>query len=80
MHHTAPQVEDDLLHPTDLPPPDVEDPVVAVYMKDVDRTLLRENLRLSIEQRMKKFVAFMHDLEQVREAGRLMRERNTPKV
>jgi hypothetical protein len=80
MHHTPMQDEGDLFHPTDLPPPDVDDPVVELYMKDVDRTLLRENLKLSAEQRLQKFVAFMHDLDEVREAGRRMRESNATKV
>lgn len=31
-----------------LPP----DPVIEAYKKDVDRTLLRENLRLTIEERL----------------------------
>jgi hypothetical protein len=28
------------------------DPVIEAYKKDVDRTLLRENLKLSVEQRI----------------------------
>lgn len=30
------------------------DPVVEVYMRDVDRTLLRENLKLTYEERIMK--------------------------
>ena len=33
------------------------DPVVAAYLEDVDRTLLRENLRLSHEDRIRKLQA-----------------------
>lgn len=33
----------------------VPDPVIEAYKNDVDRTLLLENLRLSVEQRSKKF-------------------------
>lgn len=80
MHYTPTQTEGDLLHRPALCPPDVDDPVVELYMKDVDRTLLRENLRLSVEQRLQRFVAFMHDLDEVREAGRRMRESNGTKV
>ncbi len=29
------------------------DPVIAAYMKDIDRTLLRENLRLTVDQRIR---------------------------
>jgi hypothetical protein len=32
------------------------DPVVRVYMRDVDRTLLRENLKLTPAQRLDKLV------------------------
>jgi len=28
------------------------DPVIEAYKKDVDRTLIRENLRLTVEQRL----------------------------
>jgi hypothetical protein len=30
------------------------DPVIEAYKKDVDRTLLRENLTLSVDQRVTK--------------------------
>lgn len=46
------------------------DPVVELYKKDVDRTLLRENLELTVEQRLEKLQRFMHDLEAVRGAAR----------
>ena len=48
-----------------LPP----DPVIEYYKKDVDRTLLRENLKLTPEARLLKlqdFVAFLHQLRQAR--------------
>jgi hypothetical protein len=35
-------------------PPLVPDPVIEAYKKDVDRTLLRENLKLSYEQRLRQ--------------------------
>ena len=38
--------------PDTLPPPDLRDPVVDAYRKDVDVTLLRENLQLSVEERL----------------------------
>ena len=34
------------------PEPLPSDPVIEAYKKDVDRTLLRENLKLTIEQRL----------------------------
>lgn len=50
----------------DLPP----DPVIEAYKKDVDRTLLRENLKLTPEQRLEKLQDFMRFLESVRGAAR----------
>ena len=38
----------------DLAPPDYCDPVIEAYKKDVDRTLLRENLKLTVEERFAK--------------------------
>lgn len=57
----------------DLAPPDYSDPVIEALKKDVDRTLLRENLKLSVEERFLKFERFMHDLEEIRAAGRRKR-------
>lgn len=34
-------------------PRQVPDPVIAAYQRDIDRTLLRENLRLSVDQRIR---------------------------
>ena len=45
-----------------LPP----DPVVEYYKKDVDRTLLREHLKLTPQQRLEKLMAFMRSLDQLR--------------
>jgi hypothetical protein len=47
-----------------LPP----DPVTEYLKKDVDRTLLRENLKLSPQQRLEKLVAFMRSLDTLRVA------------
>lgn len=44
------------------------DPVIEEYKKDVDRTLLRENLKLTPQQRLEKLEA-MHEL--VREIQRV---------
>jgi len=46
------------------------DPVVAAYLKDVDRSLLRSNLRLSPEERIRKLQDFVRSLAVLREAGR----------
>ena len=38
-------------------PPLVPDPVIEAYKKDVDRTLLRENLKRSYEERIRQLDA-----------------------
>lgn len=50
-----------------LAPADVFDPVIEAYKKDVDRTILRENLKLSPQERSEKFVSFMKSVWQLRE-------------
>jgi hypothetical protein len=50
----------------DLPP----DPVIDVYKKDVDRSLLREHLKLTPQQRLEKLVTFMRSMEQLQAAAR----------
>ena len=57
----------------ELPPADLDDPVINAYKKDVDRTLLIENLRLTPDQRSKKFQSFMEMVYEVRHAGERMR-------
>jgi len=52
------------------------DPVIALYMRDVDRTLLRENLKLTPGQRLEKFVAFSAFAAQLREAGQRARAKS----
>jgi hypothetical protein len=55
--------------PAELAPLDYCDPVIEVYKKDVDRTLLRENLNLSVEERFQKFERFMEYVFELRAAG-----------
>jgi hypothetical protein len=45
------------------------DPVIEAYKKDVDRTILRENLKLSPQERSEKFISFMRSVWQLREAA-----------
>jgi hypothetical protein len=49
-----------------LPP----DPVVEAYKKDVDRTLIREMLRLTPEQRILKLQDFVALAVELQNAGR----------
>ena len=54
----------------DLAPPDFIDPVIEAYKKDIDRTLLRENLKLTVDERFRKFESFARYAKELREAGR----------
>jgi len=49
-----------------LPP----DPVIEVYKRDIDRTLLRENLKLTPEQRLLQLMDFQRFFEELQKAGR----------
>jgi len=49
------------------------DPVIEVYKRDVDRTLLRENLRLTPEARIRKLQDFVRFTAALRDAGRRSR-------
>jgi hypothetical protein len=60
--------------PHELASPDYCDPLIEAFKKDVDRTLLRENLKLTVDQRFRKFESFMKSVYELREAGRRMRE------
>ena len=44
------------------------DPVVEAYLKDVDRSILRENLKRSVAGRLENFAAFMRDVYELRGA------------
>jgi hypothetical protein len=46
------------------------DSVIEEYKKDIDRTLLRENLKLTVEERFRKLVAMQRFAEELRRAGR----------
>lgn len=53
--------------------PSRPDPVVEAYKKDIDRTLIRENLKLSHEQRVLKLMELQRVANELREAGRRFR-------
>ena len=48
-------------------------PVIDAYKKDVDRTLLRENLKLTPDQRLEKLQDFVGFVADLRDAGRRAR-------
>lgn len=48
------------------------DPVIEAYKKDVDRTLLRENLKLTVEERflnLRQLQRFAEELRSARRGG-----------
>jgi hypothetical protein len=49
-----------------LPP----DPVIEAYKRDIDPTLLRENLKLTVEERFLKLMDLQSFAEELRRAGR----------
>jgi hypothetical protein len=51
------------------------DPVIKAYKKDIDRRLLRENLKLTVEERFVKAMALMRFAEEMRRAGREARKK-----
>ncbi len=57
----------------DVPVSMDSDPVIELYKRDVDRTLLRENLKLTPEARILKLQDFVCFAETLREAGRRAR-------
>ena len=57
---------------TDGPSRD-QDPVVEAYKKDVDRSLIRENLKLTVEERFLKAMALARFADELRRAGREVR-------
>jgi hypothetical protein len=46
------------------------DPVIEAYKKDVDRTLIRENLRLTVDERFHQLMKLQQFAEDLRRAGK----------
>jgi hypothetical protein len=42
------------------------DPVLEAYKKGVDRTLIRENLKLTVDQRVRKMLSALRLVEEIR--------------
>jgi hypothetical protein len=49
---------------------------VEDFMCDVDRTLLRENLKLSFEERARKHLRVLQMVEELRRAGKKLRQKS----
>jgi hypothetical protein len=50
-----------------------KDPVIEAYKKDVDRTLIRENLKLTVEERLLKLMEMQKFAAELRRAGQKAR-------
>ena len=50
------------------------DPVIETYQRDIDRTLLRENLKLTVEERFLKLMDLQRFATELRRAGAAGRE------
>jgi len=59
--------------PTNTPLDILSDPVIEAYKKDVDRTLLFENLKLSVAERSKKFENAMRLCFELRKNAKTLR-------
>lgn len=46
------------------------DPVIEAYKRDVDRTLLRERLRRSVDERLRDLMSMQAFARELRDAGR----------
>ena len=49
------------------------DEIIAVYLRDVDRTLIHENRKLTYEERNRKLMQVQAAADEVRRAGRELR-------
>ena len=50
-------------------------PAIEAYKKDVDRTLIRENLKLTVQQRFERLMDLQRFAEELGRAGRRARSR-----
>jgi hypothetical protein len=48
----------------------VIDPVIEAYKKDIDRTLIRQNLRLTVTERFQQLMKLQRFAEELQRAGR----------
>ena len=51
------------------------DTVIEAYKKDVDVTLIRENLRLTVDERFQQLMKLQQFAEELQQAGRKARSR-----
>ncbi len=51
------------------------DPVIEAYKKDIDRTLIRENMKRTVEERFERLMELQRFAEELQRAGREARRR-----
>jgi hypothetical protein len=56
-------------------PDQVRDPLIEAYKKDIDRTLIRENLRLTVDERFQQLMKLQQFAEELRRAGKEAKSR-----
>jgi hypothetical protein len=49
--------------------------IVSDWTRDIDRTLIRENLKLTFEQRAQKHLRALQMVEELRRAGKMLRQK-----
>jgi len=60
--------------PPELQPISLEaSPVIEAYKKDVDRTLVRENLKLTVDERVRKMISVLQFVEEVQRSRKATR-------
>ena len=57
-----------------MDPRPMSDPVIEAYKRDVDRTLIRENLKRSIEERLEALIELQRFAEELDRAGQETRD------
>lgn len=51
------------------------DPVIEAYKKNIDRTLIRENMKRTVEERFERLMELQRFAEELQRAGREARRR-----
>ena len=72
MRYNASQMKDSADHAKTRIEPD---PVIEAYKKDIDRSLIRENLRLTVDQRFRQLMELQRFAEELQNAGRKARQK-----
>jgi hypothetical protein len=52
------------------------DPVIELFKTDIDRTLIRENLKRSVTERFERLMELQRFAEELQRAGRQAREKS----